>query len=1836
MYGGDSSHADQEAAHAAANARYHESRIPSTIRGRADWMELEGKNFIDLNIRRHAAQSWIEEHTDDLATGFAFEGELSHSRLMALGAGHKARQKRAQKKKPIKRQQARTTRLAHSRIRRTRNLTANLAASKGASSLEGASFKVPHGENGGEIAREVIKRLAEVARDRNQALFSSAKGNTAKERKRRRHRIGDMSSNEHLNKEDFVDNHTDMDLQSTERLAQQALVLRAERFGFDADETKAGVQLLRQIYAAQHMERHLEIDELDREAEAHIHRLRQRKSQMADHLAEDSSKSVVGYAQLLLSPVELRGNQSDDNASEAQSHSMLKLFKRGVHKSTRVSTDAMKSELGNALTHVSSKTAILLMKNQEEAQLRARGFVGEKVPGPEVQGSGSGTWRTSNRLVDPSKAHVDSADRNTASMMRRLARREYSLVMAAAGHEEAQVGGSGSTVVKAILATATAAARSYPTVDDFRADVNVDVILPQVSKSRGSKQVGFSQNLDGPQREPPGGTLIVGESFRVKYSYRHPEGDARHHPDGDWLGLFNAPSSVAQKELTSHSDSHLMAWCAVPHGNDGEVPCEHQCNQPGEYRVAYVLQESQCVVASSKIFLVRRVRAHLSVPKTVKCGKDLIVKYFLDYRRMQHAKKDVIVLMADDGSKPNRANAIKVAPLPKENEGFVAIPGGVVYPGLTRACLLLSEYGDDVAGEALFFAATVDLKVTEMSERLQNRQIGIYLSTQWDMEEERRLFHTVVVPQLLEFCASRSVVLDIFEPRTTQSQCVHSLCDERHIHDTLTGISASRPLFVCCLGDRAEPKVPPQSIYRGAGEDYAWLQQIIAKTYGRRGVSITELEVLAAFLVPQIQHPLVSAGSYFYTRHPSLGSFTHPATGLEFQQCTPEKLREIAAANRHVASIRTTKQVEDLFRIKDQMRVLKRQIAAKTDNVRPNYRTPAEWASLVTLDLINSIDGMFPEDTVPDTLGIVNTLSDALRARAYPTGALEFYGERRFTENIANVDESRRLLGTRFGFAKARMESEPQKRTIHEVLTEYCSRRFPHGLVLVDDRGVGTTTALQEWMRHYSKISDASTKNRDNDSMSSTEDSSGESKSDSDTDSDSCQSSNSADAAADADSNLHGLTTKAVFTRKKSSRHCLILHLELRDLRHFLRWGVVDVVHFIVSEMHRTLGTGSKIPPRDDCVFKVFLEWLGLVQGEQHGDLVLILDGLDDMDLDQDETRDPLFWLPRTLPPGVWLIASCLRRSRAEISCTRGQNVRGARSWKVISTKARLSLDMKEDLIHRYTVYHGKYVRYNDIQQILSPNLEVFKSHRYLRVFLDSLLVSGKFPQHTPISAKRDLRAEYHGSRKGRNVIGMIRKDTELLAQGVDMLEADEASASFRDEISSLLMTCDKPVELYVKCMRSQQDVAGLLNEALCCLSLSPHGLSEYELSLMLPFVAYVNGLTSSSTLSDSTMKRPLFGPQLRISRTDWESLLPTLNFFTLKVQGLIFIRDRILLQAIERVHLDSPASTISRLERMEQWWECQPFSERKAICRPHLLEHTIAKALQVVDGEGAQHKLVADLRMRLFSAITDVNAFMVLYGSPILRHDFVKYLKLSQFPPHKISRAVRTSFQAVHKIDTQVLVDIGQDYHKLRPEHIGVGLREDDERQRAWTSFLTHAPEQLLRVSEFLLHEANIAESAGSMCEAVLLMTLHVPALETSQLADIVKWEPPSLTLAHAVGKAVRILGDINLRYSSSWLTVALDHNLVNEDDESEVEQLEAALDDMQSAGVPLGRNRSRISALLLLPPVGSEARTKVEPAQVTGRLAGELLKNKEKMGRAVGGRWLLIVLSSDRRVPW
>ena len=61
------------------------------------------------------------------------------------------------------------------------------------------------------------------------------------------------------------------------------------------------------------------------------------------------------------------------------------------------------------------------------------------------------------------------------------------------------------------------------------------------------------------------------------------------------------------------------------------------------------------------------------------------------------------------------------------------------------------------------------------------------------------------------------------------------------------------------------------------------------------------------------------------------------------------------------------------------------------------------------------------------------------------------------------------------------------------------------------------------------------------------------------------------------------------------------------------------------------------------------------------------------------------------------------------------------------------------------------------------------------------------------------------------------------------------------------------------------------------------------------------------------------------------------------------------------------------------------------------MLDFFCRETIKTNHGEAAQQKLEDEVCGKLFSAITDVNAFMVLYGDRTLRSDFVKYLKLSK-----------------------------------------------------------------------------------------------------------------------------------------------------------------------------------------------------------------------------------------------
>ena len=284
----------------------------------------------------------------------------------------------------------------------------------------------------------------------------------------------------------------------------------------------------------------------------------------------------------------------------------------------------------------------------------------------------------------------------------------------------------------------------------------------------------------------------------------------------------------------------------------------------------------------------------------------------------------------------------------------------------------------------------------------------------------------------------------------------------------------------------------------------------------------------------------------------------------------------------------------------------------------------------------------------------------------------------------------------------------------------------------------------------------------------------------------------------------------------------------------------------------------------------------------------------------------------------------------------------------------------------------------------------------------------------------------------------------------------------------------------------------------------------------------------------------------------------------------------------------------------MEKWWGSQPFSERKVICRTHLLDFFCRETIKTNHGEAAQQKLEDEVCGKLFSAITDVNAFMVLYGDRTLRSDFVKYLKLSKVSVHGVARAVRESFQKVYAIDAKLMSSIGQNYHKLTAENIG--NKKGDQRLE-WEKFRTHAPLELIVIAEFLLNECDVVESAASICEASLLITVNAPELEVSQLSGIAKWEPTSTLLAYTSGQAIRLLGEIYLRWLSLWLTVALDYSLINEENLFEAEEIEKTLDGWQNAGVKLGR-ATETPAVLLLPPAGSDARKKVEPQHLNAQL--------------------------------
>ena len=90
--------------------------------------------------------------------------------------------------------------------------------------------------------------------------------------------------------------------------------------------------------------------------------------------------------------------------------------------------------------------------------------------------------------------------------------------------------------------------------------------------------------------------------------------------------------------------------------------------------------------------------------------------------------------------------------------------------------------------------------------------------------------------------------------------------------------------------------------------------------------------------------------------------------------------------------------------------------------------------------------------------------------------------------------------------------------------------------------------------------------------------------------------------------------TKAL-VEKKNGRLVMILHIDMGQTVTLFHWDPMYLVHHILEELHRTFGVGTMVPPRDRNVFKHFYKWLEVLQQEQYGDLILIIDGVEELDL---------------------------------------------------------------------------------------------------------------------------------------------------------------------------------------------------------------------------------------------------------------------------------------------------------------------------------------------------------------------------------------------------------------------------------------------------------------------------------------------------------------------------------------------------------------------------------------------------------------------------------------------
>jgi tetratricopeptide (TPR) repeat protein len=228
-----------------------------------------------------------------------------------------------------------------------------------------------------------------------------------------------------------------------------------------------------------------------------------------------------------------------------------------------------------------------------------------------------------------------------------------------------------------------------------------------------------------------------------------------------------------------------------------------------------------------------------------------------------------------------------------------------------------------------------------------DRVIRVFVSSTFrDMHKEREELVKRVFPELRKLCEARGVTWGEVDLRW-------GIPDERKAEGKvlpicLAEIKNCRPYFIGILGERYGwvPRETPEDLV----QTEPWLKEHV-----RDGKSVTELEILHGVL----NDPQMATHAFFYFRDPGYAQAAELGQGPDH-----DEVRELGPAE---AAARAKGRKLKLAALKDRIRQAHRE-GKIAHPARENFTDPTAFGEMVRRDLVQVIDGLFPEGSQPDAL----------------------------------------------------------------------------------------------------------------------------------------------------------------------------------------------------------------------------------------------------------------------------------------------------------------------------------------------------------------------------------------------------------------------------------------------------------------------------------------------------------------------------------------------------------------------------------------------------------------------------------------------------------------------------------------------------------------------------------------------------------------------------------------------------------------------------------------------------------------------------------------------------